>query len=533
MHSTHVADSAQPLLSVRHLSISRQTQPLVQDLNLDLYAGKMLALVGESGSGKSLSSLALLGLLPEALQCQGQVLYQAQDLLQLPDRVMQLIRGKKIAMIFQEPMTALNPLHRVEKIITEPLRLSGYRRAEARAKAIQLLYEVGIKDAEQKLARYPHQLSGGQRQRVMIAAALAQDPDVLIADEPTTALDVMLQQQTLQLLQQQMQQRQMAMLFISHDLNLVRQYADQVMVLRNGQVVEQGATEQIFAQAQHDYTRQLIDQDFGDIPKWEVSENRLNLLQVKQLRVSYAQKEGWWTRSTSTVTALQDFDLQLRSGESIGIVGESGSGKSSCAMALARLIDSQGQIIFKQQDLNQLSQKQLKPLRRDVQIVFQDPYSSLNPRFNVFQLLTEGLDALLQENGSNKKQKVCAVLEKVGLAAAMMYRYPHELSGGQRQRVSLARALILAPKVLILDEPTSALDHNSQHQIVQLLRDIQHKDQLSYIFISHDLKIVKALCHQVMVLQHSKLIEVQATRDLFQQPQHEYTRRLIAASVVG
>lgn len=531
MHSIHAAKGA-PLLSVQQLSIAKADQVLVQELNLDLYTGQTVALVGESGSGKSLSSLAILGLLPESLQYQGSIHYQGQDLLKLPDQVLQQIRGKKIAMIFQEPMTALNPLHRVEKIMTEPLRLAGFSRSAARAKAIQLLHDVGIPDAEQKLGRYPHQLSGGQRQRVMIAAALIQDPDILIADEPTTALDVMLQQQILQLLQQQMQQRQMAMLFISHDLNLVRQYADEVVVLRQGKTVEQGETEQIFLQPSQAYTRQLIQQDFGDIPVLKDTEERQCLLQVKHLQVSYRQQGGWFKSAQVPITALHDFNLELHAGESIGIVGESGSGKSSCAMALARLIDSQGQIILMQQDLNQLNQKQLKPIRCNLQIVFQDPYSSLNPRFNVYQLLTEGLDALLANLRGSKKQKVSEVLGKVGLDANMMYRYPHELSGGQRQRVSLARALILEPKVLILDEPTSALDRSSQHQIVQLLRQIQQEEQLSFIFISHDLQIVKALCHQVIVLHHGKLIEVQPTQALFEQPQHYYTQHLIRVSTI-
>lgn len=526
MHSIQDASKRTPVLTVQQLQIQHQQQLLVHNLNFELHAGETLALVGESGSGKSVSSLALLGLLPSQLQIQGQALFQGQDLLQLNPAQLRQIRGQRIAMIFQEPMTALNPLHRVEKIIGESLLLQGHSKAETRQRVLQLLDDVGIPQPEDKLKRYPHELSGGQRQRVMIAMALALDPDILIADEPTTALDVTLQAQILDLLQSLQRSRQMAMILISHDLNLVRHYADQVIVMNKGRVEEQGPVERVFHTPQQAYTRELLYHDFGQALQVEATQP---LLQLQQLGVKFPIKQGLLNRVKDYFVAVEPLDLNLAQGESIGIVGESGSGKSSLALAISRLTASEGKIDLLGQDLNQLSEKQLRPLRSEFQIVFQDPFSSLNPRLNVEQTIGEGV-ALQKLSASEIQQRIDRALEKVELPVGFKTRYPHELSGGQRQRIALARALVLKPKLLILDEPTSALDRTTQRAIVKLLRRLQQQEQMSYLFISHDLQVIKALCQKILVLKHAKVMEFQRTEDLFAQPQTDYTRQLIQAS---
>lgn len=526
MHSIQDASKRVPVLTVQQLQIQHQQQSLVRNLSFELHAGETLALVGESGSGKSVSSLALLGLLPSQLQIRGQALFQGQNLLQLNPAQLRQIRGQRIAMIFQEPMTALNPLHRVEKIIGESLLLQGYSKAETRQRVLQLLEDVGIPQPEDKLKRYPHELSGGQRQRVMIAMALALNPDILIADEPTTALDVTLQAQILDLLQALQRSRQMAMILISHDLNLVRHYADQVIVMNKGQVEEQGPVQQVFHAPQQAYTRELLNHDFGQALQVEAPQP---LLQLQQLGVKFPIKQGLLNRVKDYFVAVEPLDLNLAQGESIGIVGESGSGKSSLALAISRLTASEGKIDLLGLDLNQLSEKQLRPLRSEFQIVFQDPFSSLNPRLNVEQTIGEGL-ALQNLSASQIQQRIDLALEKVELPVSFKTRYPHELSGGQRQRIALARALVLKPKLLILDEPTSALDRTTQRAIVKLLRRLQQQEQMSYLFISHDLQVVKALCQKVLVLKHAKVMEFQRTEDLFAQPQTDYTRQLIQAS---
>ena len=525
MHSTQ--DANKPLLAVQQLCIRTATQPLVQALNFSVARGKTLALVGESGSGKSVSCLALLGLLPSTVHVSGQATFADQALLSLPDQALRHIRGQRIAMIFQEPMTALNPLHRVEKIVGESLRLNGYSKAATRQKVLALLQDVGISEPEDKLQRYPHELSGGQRQRVMIAMALAQDPELLIADEPTTALDVTLQAQILNLLQRLQRQRNMAMILISHDLNLVRRYADDVVVMQHGQVVEQGSTEQIFHAAQHPYTQNLLNHQFGQALSLTAPQHCV--LALEQLSVKFPIKTGLLNRVKDDVVAVEGVDLELNRGEAIGIVGESGSGKSSLALAIARLIPSQGKIVLLGQDLNRLNQKQLRPQRRHVQMVFQDPFSSLNPRFSIGQTIAEGL-ALEALSQAEQQQRVEEALTQVELPLEFQYRYPHELSGGQRQRVALARALVLKPQVMILDEPTSALDRSTQRAIVALLRQLQQQHQLSYVFISHDLQVIRALCQHVLVLKHAKVMEYQPTEQLFLHPQTAYTQALIAAS---
>lgn len=525
MHSTHDV-SNEILLKVEHLSVQHQQQFLVHDLSFQLKAGETVAVVGESGSGKSVSSLALLGLLPEDLQVKGSAVFEQQNLLQLSARELEKIRGQKIAMIFQEPMTALNPLHRVEKIVGEMLLFQGMSRQQVRQKVIQLLEDVGIVKPETKLRCYPHELSGGQRQRVMIAMALAQDPEILIADEPTTALDVTLQAQILDLLKSLQQSRNMAMILISHDLRLVKRYAGQVIVMRQGEVVEQGRVQQVFTSPEQAYTQDLLDQNFGSAL---AQINAEPLLELHQLEVKYPLKSGWLNRVQDYFTAVEPLDLSLLRGESIGIVGESGSGKSSLALAVARLIKSQGEIILKGHSLNSLSEKELRPLRENFQIVFQDPFSSLNPRMNVEQIIGEGL-GLKNLTVEEIRHAVTVALGEVELPVSFLHRYPHELSGGQRQRIALARALVLQPDLLILDEPTSALDRTTQGAIVQLLRKLQEQHNIAYLFISHDFQVVRALCQKVLVLRHAQVIEFQETEKLFSSPETEYVQKLIEAS---
>ncbi|OAL81395.1 microcin ABC transporter ATP-binding protein [Acinetobacter sp. SFB] len=526
MHSIQDANNPQALLSVEHLNIQHQQQVLVDDLNFQLHAGETIAIVGESGSGKSISSLALLGLLPSTLKIKGQARLGKQDLLTLKTEQLRQVRGHKIAMIFQEPMTALNPLHRVEKIIGETLLLQGWSKQKTQARIVELLNDVGISEPEDKLRRYPHELSGGQRQRVMIAMALALDPDILIADEPTTALDVTLQAQILHLLKSLQQSRNMAMILISHDLNLVHRYADQVIVMNKGLVEEQGGVTEIFNHPKQAYTRDLLNHDFGEAIQ---GADGPNLLTLSNVAVKFPIKQGLLNRVKDYFIAVEPLDLQLGQGQSIGIVGESGSGKSSLALAITRLIKSDGEIVLLGTDLNQCNEKQLRPLRAEFQIVFQDPFSSLNPRLNVEQTIGEGL-ALKKLSAIEISKRIDEALEKVELPISFRTRYPHELSGGQRQRVALARALVLRPKLLILDEPTSALDRTTQRAIVKLLRRLQQEHKISYLFISHDLQVVKALCQKVLVLRNAQVMEFQSTEQLFLNPQTEYTRQLIQAS---
>lgn len=516
------------LLQIKHLSITHGEYNLLHDLSFELEKGKTVALVGESGSGKSISSLAIMGLLPNNLTVKGDVCLEGQNLQDLTSEKMRLIRGHKIAMIFQEPMTALNPLHCVEKLIGESLQLQGLPKHQVRQQVISLLEDVGLSDPEQKLRRYPHELSGGQRQRVMIAMALALAPEILIADEPTTALDVTLQEQVLQLLKELQQKRQMAMILISHDLRLVGRFSDQVIVLQKGEVKEQGNTHDIFESPKDAYTKNLLDHQFGEAL---TVHQQQQVLKLEDVQVRYPIKAGLFNRTQFYVTAVEPLSLTLYQGESIGIVGESGSGKTSLALAIARLIESEGHIQLDDLRLDQLNEKQLRPYRHAFQIVFQDPYSSLNPRMTILDIVGEGLHI----QGFSKtiiQEKVRDVLERVELPQDFLYRYPHELSGGQRQRISLARALVLAPKIIILDEATSALDRTTQRAMVKLLRRLQQDDQISYIFISHDLAVVRALCQRILVLHHGKVVEFQSTENLFKQPQQNYTRTLIEASLL-
>ena len=540
------------LLKVENLTIKSANQTLVENLSYTLHTGETLAIVGESGSGKSLSSLALLGLLPNSLSITGQASLtdsQSDKIINLPienslsnknqtkqnENIFRQIRGKRIGMIFQEPMTALNPLHTVGKQIAESLSLAGVAKKHWRQRTLALLSQVNIADPESKLARYPHELSGGQRQRIMIAMVLAQDPEIIIADEPTTALDVTLRHEILRLLHRLKNERGMAMILISHDLNLVKRYSDNLIVMQQGKVMEQGATQAIFDHPQQDYTRSLIYQEFGQ--SLPIIDNSPSVLEVKQLTIAFPQKNNILGQTTQWFKAVKGLNLTLAQGQSLGIVGESGSGKTTTALALIKLLANavkvQGQILLSADahmtDVLALSNKAFLPYRSDMQMVFQDPYASINPRFSVFEIIEEGLS--IQGMAKTEREKaVLAALDTVRLPRDFISRYPHELSGGQRQRVALARALVMKPKILLLDEPTSALDSSTQVAMVKLLRDIQAKFGLSYIFISHDLQVVKALCQTILVLKNGETQAYDTTDNIFSQPQNQYVTALIAHS---
>ena len=532
------------MLTVDRLSITTATGvQLVNELSYELRQGQTLAIVGESGSGKSIASLALLGLLPDNLTITGAVqLAGTAGMSKLPiandkgrNAALRPIRGQRIGMVFQEPMTALNPLHTVAKQIAESLRLSGVPKKQWRATSIALLDDVNITDPADKLNRYPHELSGGQRQRVMIAMALAQQPDILIADEPTTALDVTLQHEILALLDDIKRQHNMAMILISHDLNLVRRYSDEVVVMRQGKTIEQGQTSAVFSQPKADYTRTLIQQDFGQALTLvdDNADKQSSVLEVKNLKVQFPIEKSLFGGTKRWFDAVKNVDMTLQKGQALGIVGESGSGKTTIALALSQLLSNQarvnGQIVVNGQDLSALSKSELRKFRSQIQMVFQDPFASINPRMTVMQIIEEGL--LVQ--GVDKVARQQAVMESlatVHLPADFVQRYPHELSGGQRQRVALARALIMKPSLLILDEPTSALDSTTQVTVVSLLREIQDKLQISYVFISHDLKVVRALCQHIMVLKEGICVEYGHTENIFNNPQHPYAQQLLKAS---
>ncbi|WP_201551347.1 ABC transporter ATP-binding protein [Psychrobacter sp. DD43] len=546
LNDNHSNISNKLMLTVDKLNIvTTLGTVLVDKLTYELRQGQTLAIVGESGSGKSIASLALLGLLPDSLTVTGKVqLADTLGMTTLPianDRTrnaaLRDVRGQRIGMVFQEPMTALNPLHTVAKQIAESLRLIGVSKNQWHEKSITLLNDVNITDPTDKLNRYPHELSGGQRQRVMIAMALAQQPDILIADEPTTALDVTLQHEILALLDNLKRQHNMAMILISHDLNLVRRYSDEVIVMRQGQTIEQGRTAAVFSQPKAEYTRSLIKQEFGQALNFSDNEQsqQSTVLQVNNLQVQFPIEKSLFGGTKRWFEAVKDVDMNLQKGQALGIIGESGSGKTTIALALSQLLSNQarvsGQIMVNNQDIAALSKRDLRTFRSQIQMVFQDPFASINPRMTVMEIVEEGL--LVQGVVKvARQQAVMSSLATVHLPLEFAQRYPHELSGGQRQRVALARALIMQPSLLILDEPTSALDSTTQVTVVNLLREIQEKLQISYVFISHDLKVVRALCQQIIVLKEGKCIEFGRTEDVFNNPQHPYAKQLFQASVI-
>ncbi|WP_321345620.1 ABC transporter ATP-binding protein [Breoghania sp.] len=526
-----------PLLQVKDLSVDftqgGNVTHAVRKVSFEIAPGEAVALVGESGSGKSVTALSVLKLLgyPAASHPSGEILFEGQDLLTASDHALRGIRGNRVAMIFQEPMTSLNPLHQVERQIMEVLKLhSGMSDAKARARTLELLGQVGIRDPESRLKSYPHQLSGGQRQRVMIAMALANEPDLLIADEPTTALDVTVQAQILKLLKELQEKRGMAMLFITHDLGIVRKISDRVCVMTDGEIVEQGPTERIFETPEHPYTRHLLAAEpKGSPPERDTS--KPVVVEADDLKVWFPIRRGLMRKTVGYIKAVDGIDVAVREGQTLGVVGESGSGKTTLGLALLRMISSEGRIAYLGNEIQEKSWQEMRPLRRDMQIVFQDPFGSLSPRMSVADIVGEGL--LVHFPGisaAERDRRVCKALEEVGIDAASRHRYPHEFSGGQRQRISVARAMVLEPKFVMLDEPTSALDMSVQAQVVDLLRDLQKKHDLAYLFISHDLKVVRALANDVIVMREGKVVEAGTAEAIFDHPQTDYTRALMAAA---
>lgn len=528
--------SSSPLLQIDNLSIAfrsgKQEQRVVDQISLEVNAGETLALVGESGSGKSVTALSVLRLLPSppVIYQQGDIRFAGQSLLHADEKTLRQIRGNRIAMIFQEPMVSLNPLQSIEKQLTEVLSLHrGMRNEAARSEVVACLDRVGIRQANSRLSDFPHQLSGGERQRVMIAMALLTQPDLLIADEPTTALDVTVQAQILKLLNELKQELGMSLLFITHNLNIVRQLADNVAVMKSGQCVERNTCRDLFSTPQHTYTRQLLDAEPSGDPL-PIADNIAPILRVEQLRVSFPIKKGLLRRTVAEKQVVNNINFSLRRGESIGLVGESGSGKSTTGLALLRLLRSRGAIWFDGQPLHEFTRKQMLPFRRRIQVVFQDPNSALNPRLNAEQIISEGLTVHQKLSNQEREQRVITAMEEVGLDPETRHRYPAEFSGGQRQRIAIARALILQPELLILDEPTSSLDRTVQAQILALLKSLQQKHQLAYLFISHDLQVVRALCHQVIVLKQGEVVEQGECRQVFSHPEKDYTRELLQLS---
>lgn len=521
-------------LAVHFHSPNQPPSEAVKNVSFSLSQGETLALVGESGSGKSVSALSILGLLPYPMASHptGSILFQGQELLNAPESTLRKVRGHDIGMIFQEPMTALNPLHTLENQIAEPLLIhKGMTKKQARERVIELLRLVGFGNGVSRLEAYPHQLSGGQRQRVMIAMALACEPKLLIADEPTTALDVTIQASILDLIAHLQQQFRMGLLLISHDLGMVARMGQNIAVMRQGEIVEQGATSRVLKRPQHPYTRHLIQAEPSGHPA-PVTPDAPCILKTKDIHVTFrGQKKSWFSRGSVDVRAVKDVSFSLVAGETLGIVGESGSGKSTLASAVLRLVASQGQINFCGMELQNLSQRNVRPLRPQMQIIFQDPFSSLNPRLSVGQTVAEGLEVHQPQLGKETIDgQVEAILQEVGLSPDIRYRYPHEFSGGQRQRIAIARALILKPKLLILDEPTSALDRSIQAEVIDLLRALQQRYQLAYLFISHDLKVVRAMSHRILVMKDGHVVEEGETETLFTRPQTPYTQSLIRAA---
>jgi microcin C transport system ATP-binding protein len=522
------------LLQVRNLSVSftqdGATTDAVKNVSFEVGKGETVALVGESGSGKSVTALSTVSLLPESADVSGSVRYEGTEMIGAPEADLRRVRGNDISFIFQEPMTSLNPLHTIEKQLGESLALhQNLTGADAQARILELLRKVGIRDPETRLRAYPHQLSGGQRQRVMIAMALANGPDLLVADEPTTALDVTIQAQILELLADLKRSERMSLLFITHDLGIVRRIADRVCVMKGGEIVEAGPTEDIFANPQHPYTRSLLAAEPSGEPD-PVPDHAEEIVSTENLRVWFPIQRGLLRKTVGHVKAVNDATISVRQGETLGVVGESGSGKTTLALAILRLLSSEGRISFVGNEIAGWNSTRIRPLRKDMQVVFQDPYGSLSPRMTIEQIVAEGLSVHEVAGNHNSYELVADILTEVGLDPDMMHRYPHEFSGGQRQRIAIARAMILNPKLVVLDEPTSALDMTVQVQIVDLLRRLQKRHNLAYLFISHDLKVVRALSHKVIVMKQGDIVEAGTNAEIFRNPRTAYTRELMAAA---
>ncbi|WP_299359549.1 ABC transporter ATP-binding protein [uncultured Paracoccus sp.] len=523
------------VLQVRDLNVSFSQDgtvtQAVSGVSFAVRRGETVALVGESGSGKSVTALSTVQLLGDAAIVHGSVLYDGAEMIGASEARLRAVRGNDISFIFQEPMTSLNPLHTIEKQLAESLELhQGLTGNKARTRILDLLDRVGIRDPESRLADYPHQLSGGQRQRVMIAMALANGPALLVADEPTTALDVTIQAQILDLLADLKRDEGLSLLFISHDLGIVRRIADRVCVMQGGRIVEQGPVEDIFRNPRHPYTRKLLAAE----PRGEadpVESDAAEMVSTDDLKVWFPIRRGLLRRTVGHIKAVNGATLSVRAGETLGIVGESGSGKTTLALAIMRLIESRGPILYMGEDIQRWSSGQLRRLRRDMQMVFQDPFGSLSPRMTIAQIIAEGLGVHGVEKGRNRREMVAEIMEEVGLDPAVMDRYPHEFSGGQRQRIAIARAMILRPRLMVLDEPTSALDMTVQVQIVDLLRGLQRKYGLAYLFISHDLRVVRAMSHQILVMRGGEVVEQGPAARIFSSPAADYTRDLLAAAL--
>ncbi|WP_072395078.1 ABC transporter ATP-binding protein [Hyphomicrobium sp. CS1GBMeth3] len=529
--------SREVLVNVKNLSVAFRaggvTTTAVKGVSFRINRGETVALVGESGSGKSVSALSILRLLPypPASHPSGEIFFEGKDLLKASEAELKRIRGGRIAMIFQEPMTSLNPLHTIERQVGEMLKLHrGLNGAALRARILELLTKVGIPEPEKRLDAFPHQLSGGQRQRVMIAMALANEPDLLIADEPTTALDVTIQAQILELLRDLQREMGMALLLITHDLGIVRRMAERVYVMQRGEIVEEQPTEALFTAPQHPYTRHLLAAEpKGAPPSFEA--DAPVIAETNDLKVWFPIKRGLFQRTVDHVKAVDGLSVKILAGQTVGVVGESGSGKTTLGLAILRLISSQGPIVYMGQRIDGLSSKEMRPLRREMQVVFQDPYGSLSPRLSIFGIIEEGL--LIQKpdwTEEQRRERAAEALKEVGLDASALDRYPHEFSGGQRQRIAIARAMALEPKFIVLDEPTSALDMSVQAQIVDLLRDLQARRNLAYVFISHDLKVVRALCNYVIVMRNGRAVEEGPAEEIFTAPKADYTKALLAAA---
>jgi len=526
-----------PLLSVRDLSVSFTVEgglvEAVRHVSFDIERGESVALVGESGSGKSVTALSIMQLLPypKARHPSGHILFQDRELLGAPEPTMRQVRGNRIAMIFQEPMTSLNPLHTIERQVNEVLRLhKRLAPTAARARTLELLRVVGLPEAERRLDAYPHQLSGGQRQRVMIAMALANEPDLLIADEPTTALDVTIQAQILTLLRELQARFGMALLLITHDLGIVRRMAERVYVMSRGEIVEAGVTRQIFEAPVHPYTRHLLAAEPRPMARAPRADAPI-VLDAHDVRVWFAIRRGLLRRTVGHIKAVDGVSLTVREGQTVGVVGESGSGKTTLGLALLRLQSAQGRIRVAGREIQDLPARAVRPLRRQMQVVFQDPYGALSPRMSIAQIVGEGLGVHgIGATPAERRDLIDQALREVGLDPALRDRYPHEFSGGQRQRIAIARAMVLKPRLVVLDEPTSALDMSVQAQVVDLLRDLQARHHLAYLFISHDLKVVRAMSDEILVMREGRVVEQGPTARIFEQPEQAYTRALMAAA---
>ena len=527
------------VLKVKNLSATFKTPggevAAVKDVSFELNKGETLAVVGESGSGKSVTALSVMQLLPYPVashSAESSIQFKGEELVGKSEKEMRKIRGSKISMIFQEPLTALNPLHTIEKQIGEMLTLhQGMSKKRAKERILELLDLVGLSRLKDRLDAYPHELSGGQRQRVMISMALANEPELLIADEPTTALDVTIQAQILELLDDLKKRLGMSLIIITHDLSIVERMADKICVMKRGEMVEEGDTKAIYAAPKHDYTKMLLSAQPKGTARPPANDAK-PVIEGRGIKVHFPKKKNFFGKVTDTVKAVDDIDITVRAGETIGVVGESGSGKTTLGLALIKLQSAEGTIVFQGTDISALSRKQVKPMREDMQIVFQDPFGSLSPRMSVAQIIGEGLQIHRPDLDKNGRDAlVVDALKKVHMDPESRHRYPHEFSGGQRQRISIARALVLEPNLLVLDEPTSALDVSVQTEIVDLLREIQERENLAYIFISHDLRVVRAMAHHLIVMQNGKVVESGPAADIFDKPQQEYTKTLMEAAL--